>query len=246
MIDKGKGESIIIGDPHTSNISQGGLLERLRTRRITSPEAVGDRLNWAAEHGNLTRASRTVRHIRANSPMLREMVQLIQSDRPPMPRGINLHTKKKRGHRGKANITHMVGWSKPALLRINCSLNMLARRLFCDRSTEKPWSSAKTNRPGRRRNKHRLFILWCHDTFHPSNLRRYIVLFKCGMVRRWTHGAYIVHLPIQAGAPPFYTFLSFGQMVMAKKDAIRNGLYTLELYWMITLLNWKAGDWHQT
>jgi hypothetical protein len=41
------------------------------------------------------------------------------------------------------------------------------------------------------------------------------------------------------GAPPFYTFWSIDQMVMAEKDAIQNGLYALELYWMITLLVWK-------
>jgi hypothetical protein len=38
--------------------------------------------------------------------------------------------KEKRGHRGKANIIHMVGWSKSALLLVNCSPNMLARRSF--------------------------------------------------------------------------------------------------------------------
>jgi hypothetical protein len=44
------------------------------------------------------------------------------------------------------------------------------------------------------------------------------------------------------GAPPFYTFWSIDQMVMAEKDAIQNGLYALELYWMITLLVWKLVD----
>jgi hypothetical protein len=38
--------------------------------------------------------------------------------------------KEKRGHRGKANITHMVSWSKSALILINCSPNMQARRPF--------------------------------------------------------------------------------------------------------------------
>ena len=28
MADKGKGESIVIGDPHTSNISQGGIARK--------------------------------------------------------------------------------------------------------------------------------------------------------------------------------------------------------------------------
>jgi hypothetical protein len=37
-------------------------------------------------------------------------------------------------------------------------------------------------------------------------------------------------LPIQAGAPPFYTFISIDQIIKAEKDAIRIGLYTLEIY----------------
>jgi hypothetical protein len=47
------------------------------------------------------------------------------------------------------------------------------------------------------------------------------------------------------GAPPFYTFWSIDQMVIPKKDAIQNGLDALELYWMITLFDWKVGDFHQ-
>jgi hypothetical protein len=38
--------------------------------------------------------------------------------------------KEKKGHRGKANRTHMVRWSKSVLLSINCSPNMLSRRSF--------------------------------------------------------------------------------------------------------------------
>ena len=96
-----------------------------------------------------------------------------------------------------------------------------------------------TKRLKRQHNKHRLFIMWCQDAFHPPTHRWYIVLFKYGMVRRWTHGICIVHLSIQTEAPPFYSFCSIDQMVMAEKDAIRNGLYALELYWMVTILDWK-------
>ena len=41
MADKGKGKSIIIGDPRTSNISQGGIARKASGKRLTSPEAGG-------------------------------------------------------------------------------------------------------------------------------------------------------------------------------------------------------------
>jgi hypothetical protein len=107
-----------------------GLLRRLQRKRLTSPKASGGGLNRSAEQSSLTRASRMVRHMRADSPVLMQTVWLTQPDSPPMARGISLHTKRKRGRRGKAHITHMADWSKPALLLINCSPNMLARRSF--------------------------------------------------------------------------------------------------------------------
>jgi hypothetical protein len=66
-------------------------------------------------------------HLRADSPMLRQMVQLTRPDSPPMARGVSVHTKQGKKSTGKA---HMVGWSKPTLLFISCSPNMLARRSF--------------------------------------------------------------------------------------------------------------------
>jgi hypothetical protein len=56
-----------------------------------------------------------------------------------------------------------------------------------------------TKRPERRHNKHRLFILWDHGTFHPFTHCQYIILFKHGMVRWWIHGTCIVSLSIQTG-----------------------------------------------
>jgi hypothetical protein len=44
-----------------------------------------------------------------------------------MARGISLHIKQGKKHKGKA---HMVSWSKPTLLLISWSPNMLARRPF--------------------------------------------------------------------------------------------------------------------
>jgi hypothetical protein len=129
--------------------------------------------------------------------VLIQTVLLTQPGSLSMARGISLHTKRKRRHRSKSHITHMVGWSKLALLLINCSPNTLARRPFnCDarikqRNLDHPLKqNGRIKWPERRHNKH----------------RRYIVLFKCGMIRRWTCGTYIVHLRFRMGAPPFYTF----------------------------------------
>jgi hypothetical protein len=52
-----------------------GLLGKLWTEK-TSPEAPGGRLNRAAEQSSLTRASRTVWHLCADGPVLKQTVQL--------------------------------------------------------------------------------------------------------------------------------------------------------------------------
>jgi hypothetical protein len=59
--------------------------------------------------------------------------------------------------------------------------------------------NGQIKQPERRCNMHRLFIQWFQDAFHPLTHRRCIVLFKYGMVQRWTHGTCIVPLSIQAG-----------------------------------------------
>jgi hypothetical protein len=81
---------------------------------------------------------------------------------------------------------------------------MLARRLFhVIGQRRNPGHLLKRNgqtkRSKRRHNKHRLFILWDQGTFHPFIHRRYIILFKYGMVRRWIHVTCIVFLSIQTG-----------------------------------------------
>jgi hypothetical protein len=39
--DKGKGKNIVIGDPVHREYHKEGLLERLQTKRLTSPKALG-------------------------------------------------------------------------------------------------------------------------------------------------------------------------------------------------------------
>jgi hypothetical protein len=48
-----------------------GLLRKLRTKTLTSPEVPGGRFYRAAKQSSLTRASRMVRHLRANGLVLR-------------------------------------------------------------------------------------------------------------------------------------------------------------------------------
>jgi hypothetical protein len=81
---------------------------------------------------------------------------------------------------------------------------MLARRSFYTIGQQRnPGRPLKQNDrvkwPERRRNKHRMFILSWQDASHPPTHRWCIVLFKYGMVRRWTHGTCILPLSIQAG-----------------------------------------------
>jgi hypothetical protein len=125
---------------------------------------------------------------------------------------------------------------------------MLARRMFhVIDQRRNPGHLLKRNdrtkRPKRRHNKHCLFILWDQGTFHPFIHRRYIILFKYGMVWWWIHGTCIVPLSIlTGGAPPLYSLWSIDQMVMAMEGTIRIGLYALVLYWMISILKsrWLA------
>jgi hypothetical protein len=95
MADKGmsKASSLVILARRTYR--KEGLLGRLRTRRLPCLEAPEGRLNWAAEHGSLTRASWTIRALGADRSMLKQTVRLTQSDSPPMARGVSFHTKKK-------------------------------------------------------------------------------------------------------------------------------------------------------
>jgi hypothetical protein len=98
-------------------------------------------------------------------------------------------TQRKNGETvAKQNITHMVGWSKLALLLINSSPNMLARRSFYAIGQQKNLGrplkqNGRIKWPERRHNKHHLFIQWWHDIFHPPTHRWYTILFKCEMVR---------------------------------------------------------------
>jgi hypothetical protein len=153
-----KGKNIILGDPRTSNISQWEIARRASDINTNKFGGAGGRLNRVAEQSSLTRSSQTIRHLHVDGPVLMRTVRLTQSDSTPMARGVRLHTKRGRGCKDKAHVTHVVGFSKLTLLLINCSPNTLARRSFCDGPTKKPRAPAKTKWPERQHNKHHLFI----------------------------------------------------------------------------------------
>jgi hypothetical protein len=116
VADKGKGKNIIIGDPHTSNISQGQIAWKALDKKTNKSGGARGRLHRAVEQRSLPRALRTVRHMRTDGPMLMQTIRPTKPDSPPMDRGTSLHTKQRRGCRGKAHVTHMVDFqSQPYL-----------------------------------------------------------------------------------------------------------------------------------
>jgi hypothetical protein len=130
VADKCKGKTLPLVILARRIYHKEGLLGKLQTERLISPETPGGRLNRVTEQSSMTRASRTIQHLRTNGLVLMQTIRLTQLDNLSMARGIDLHTKRRRGCKGKAHVTHMVGWSKTTLLLINSSPNTLTRRLF--------------------------------------------------------------------------------------------------------------------
>jgi hypothetical protein len=153
-------------DPSRAELTMNRVSQRA-TSISSSPK---DRLNQAAEQNSLTQASQTVQHLGADGPVLMWTVWMTQPDSPPMARGVNLHIKQGKKRKGKV---HMVGWSKPTLLLISCSRNMLAISCSPNMLARRPFyvigqqrnpvhlikQNGRTKRLERGRNKHRLFIL---------------------------------------------------------------------------------------
>jgi hypothetical protein len=82
--------------------------------------------------------------------------RLTQPDNSSMARGLDLYTKRGRGCMGKAHIMRLI----KVVPTFDQLLSKYANKkvVLRDRPTEKPRSHAKTKRPERRHNKHRLFI----------------------------------------------------------------------------------------
>jgi hypothetical protein len=109
VADKGKGKNIIIGDPCMSNISQAGIAQKALERKTNKSGGAGARLNRVVKRSSLTRASRWVRNLRADGLALKQTGRLTQPDSLPMARVVGLHTKRGRGCKDKAHVTHMIG-----------------------------------------------------------------------------------------------------------------------------------------
>jgi hypothetical protein len=184
MADKGKGKSIIVGDPCMSNISQGGIIRKAPDKKTNKFGGVGGQAQLSSQ-GWLPDSSIV------DGPAPARGRSDAQTDSPADSARQSAHTqgrqpshKEKRGHKGKANITHMVGPTFNQLLPKYAS----KEAVLCGRSTKKPMSPAKIKRPNKTARKATQQASPIHlvipGFFPPTYHRRYIVLFKYGMVRR--------------------------------------------------------------
>jgi hypothetical protein len=92
--DKGKGKNVIIGDPHMSNISQGGIARKALDRKTNKSR----RVEWQAQ--SRSRAKLPDSSI-VDSPAPMRGRSSAHADSPPMARGVGLHTKQRRGSKAK-------------------------------------------------------------------------------------------------------------------------------------------------
>jgi hypothetical protein len=157
MANKGKGKSIVIGDSRTLNISQGGIARK-------APDNKTNKSGGAGGQAQLSSRARLPDSSIADGPAPTCERFGAQTDGPPIPRGVGLHTKEKKGTQGQSKHNTHGRLVKVGLLLINCSPNMLARRAFYTIGQQKnPGHPLEQNvrikRPERRRNKHRLFTL---------------------------------------------------------------------------------------
>jgi hypothetical protein len=106
---------------------------------------------------------------------------------------------------------------------------------------KKPWSPAKTKRVNKMARK----ATQQASPIHPMRPGYFPPVYSSSVyypVQTWNGtimNPWYMYSPFvypDWGAPPFYSFWSIDQMVMAEKDTIWNGLYTLVLYWMISIL----------
>jgi hypothetical protein len=136
-----------------------GLLRKLQTERLTSPETLGGRLNRATEQSSMTRASQTIpapargwSGAHADDPV-DSSGQFVHGQRCRPPH------KAKKGMQGQCTCnTH--GRLVKDVPTFDYLLSQYASKkvVLRDRSTKKPWSNAETKCPERRHSKHRLSI----------------------------------------------------------------------------------------
>ena len=200
MTNKSKCKSIIIGDPHTLNISQGGITRKAPDKKTNMSE--GDE-----EQAQLSSRAWIPNSSIADGPAPARGQFGAHAHSPADSSGQSAHGQRRQPPYKAKNDTQEQSTYKThgRLVKVDLTFDQLhsknasKKTILRDRPTKKLQSRAKTKRPKRQCNKHRLFIPWCQDTFHPPTHRRSIVLFKYRTVRRWTRGTCIVLLSIQAG-----------------------------------------------
>jgi hypothetical protein len=88
----GKGKSIVIGDPCTSNISQGRIARKAPDKKTNKFGGARGQAQLSSQHEPLTRASRTVQHMRVDGPAHARGRSGAQIDGPGDSAGQSFHT----------------------------------------------------------------------------------------------------------------------------------------------------------
>jgi hypothetical protein len=137
VADKGKGKNIIIGDPRTSNISQEEIARKALDRKTNKS---------GGARGQAQSSSRA------------KLPDSTIADGLALARGWSgAHTNGLADSAGQS--AHVQRRQPPQKARKETQGQSTHGWLVCDPPTKKPRSPAKTKRPERQHNKHRLFIL---------------------------------------------------------------------------------------
>jgi hypothetical protein len=202
MADKSKSKDIITDDPRTSNMSQKENARKAMDNKTNKSGSAGGQTQLRSQarqpdlsitDGPTPTCGQSGAHKDGLAGSARQSAHGQRRQRPHKAR------KEMRGQ-SEHDAHGRLAKDDPTFDQLLAE-NASKKTVPYDRSTKKPRSPTKmkcrTKRPKRRNNKHRMFILWDQGTFHPFIHRRYIILFKYGMVRRWIHVTCIVPLSIQ-------------------------------------------------
>jgi hypothetical protein len=96
MADKGKGKSIVIGDPRMSNISQGVIIRRDPDKKTNKSEGTGGQAQLSSQARLPDSSIADCTAPASDGLVLIQTVWLSQPDSSSMDRGDNLHTKRKQ------------------------------------------------------------------------------------------------------------------------------------------------------
>jgi hypothetical protein len=176
MADKGKGESIIIGDPCMLNILQEVIPHKALDKKTNKLRGTGGQAQLSSREqqpdpsiavGSTPLCGRSAAHAQRRQPSHKGK---------KWTQGQSKHNA--YGRLVKAGPTFDQVLSKYASKKV----------VLCDRPTKKPRSPSKTKQSNKMARKVTQQASPIHPMmlgyFHPPTHRRYIVMFKYGMVRR--------------------------------------------------------------